>query len=287
MKAIFERELNSYFNGIQGYLCAAFILLFAGLYCMSVNLTQGYVNFEYVLSNMVFILLIVIPILTMRVISEERRQKTDQLLYSLPLGSAKIIIGKYLAVLVVLALPCAILCVYPYILSMYGDVPLRVAYISIFAFFMLAASLASIGVFISSTTENQGIAAGICFVCMLLLYFGASLASFVPATAIASLITLAAIIALFGLILYLLVKSVVIAAAASLLAEGALALVYFLAPTAFEGLIPTIVENISVFDRFYNFTYGIFDLNAVVYFISVIVVFLFLSMQSLEKRRWS
>ena len=287
MKAIFERELNSYFNGIQGYLCAAFILLFAGLYCMSVNLTQGYVNFEYVLSNMVFILLIVITNLTMRVISEERRQKTDQLLYSLPLGSAKIIIGKYLAVLVVLALPCAILCVYPYILSMYGDVPLRVAYISIFAFFMLAASLASIGVFISSTTENQGIAAGICFVCMLLLYFGASLASFVPATAIASLITLAAIIALFGLILYLLVKSVVIAAAASLLAEGALALVYFLAPTAFEGLIPTIVENISVFDRFYNFTYGIFDLNAVVYFISVIVVFLFLSMQSLEKRRWS
>ena len=84
MKAVFRHELSSYFTGMTGYVFGAFLLLFAGIYTMAVNLNAGLSNFEYVLSNLSFIFLIIVPILTMRVIAEERRQRTDQLLYSLP-----------------------------------------------------------------------------------------------------------------------------------------------------------------------------------------------------------
>ena len=89
MKAIFRRELSGYFKSLTGYIFAAFSLLFAGIYTMAINLKGGYANFEFVLSNMGFVFLIVVPILTMRVMAEEKRQKTDQLLYSLPLEWAR------------------------------------------------------------------------------------------------------------------------------------------------------------------------------------------------------
>ena len=108
MKAIYKRELSSYFHGFSGFLFIALLLFVAGLYTMSLNLSQSYPQFEYVLSSITFLYLIIIPVLTMRSVAEERRQKTDQLLYALPLSTGKIVIGKYLAMLTVLALPVAV-----------------------------------------------------------------------------------------------------------------------------------------------------------------------------------
>lgn len=105
MKAVFRHELSSYFTGMTGYVFGAFLLLFAGIYTMAVNLNAGLSNFEYVLSNLSFIFLIIVPILTMRVIAEERRQRTDQLLYSLPLSMTGVALGKYAALLVVFLVP--------------------------------------------------------------------------------------------------------------------------------------------------------------------------------------
>jgi ABC-2 type transport system permease protein len=112
MKAVFKHELSSYFTGLTGYIFGAFLLLFAGIYTMIYNLQQYMlVNFEYVLGEMSFIYLIIVPILTMRILAEERRQKTDQLLYSLPLTMTQVVLGKYFAMLVMLLIPCAIMCV--------------------------------------------------------------------------------------------------------------------------------------------------------------------------------
>ena len=85
MRAVFRHELSSYFTGVTGYVFSAFLLLFTGIYTMVYNLQSASVHFEYVLGSMSFVFLIIVPILTMRVLAEERRQKTDQLLYSLPL----------------------------------------------------------------------------------------------------------------------------------------------------------------------------------------------------------
>ena len=110
MTAVFRREVGSYFKGVLGYLLAAFLLVFAGIYCMAYNLSGYYANFEYVLSGISFIYLIAVPIISMRAVAEEKRQKTDQLLYSLPIRLSSVVMGKYLAMLTVLAVPTLILC---------------------------------------------------------------------------------------------------------------------------------------------------------------------------------
>lgn len=164
MRAVFRHELSSYFTGVTGYVFSAFLLLFTGIYTMVYNLQSASVHFEYVLGSMSFVFLIIVPILTMRVLAEERRQKTDQLLYSLPLTMTQVVLGKFAAMLVVFAAPMAVICLYPVVLSAYGNVYLPAAYGAIVGFFFLGMALLAIGMYISSVTESQAVAAGLCFV---------------------------------------------------------------------------------------------------------------------------
>ena len=107
MSAIFKHELSSYFKGMTGYVFGAFLMLFIGIYTVVYNLTAKMVTFEPVLGGISFIFMIIVPILTMRVLAEERRQKTDQLLYSLPISMTDVVVGKYLAMLVTFLIPHA------------------------------------------------------------------------------------------------------------------------------------------------------------------------------------
>ena len=140
MKAIFRRELSSYFTGLSGYVFGAFLLLFAGIYTMAYNIRAAVSKFEYVLSSMSFIFLVIVPILTMRVFAEEKRQKTDQLLYSLPLTMTEVVMGKYLAMLVMFLIPLCIIGIYPAVLSHFGKVNLAAAYGALVGFFFLGAA---------------------------------------------------------------------------------------------------------------------------------------------------
>lgn len=287
MIAIFERELKSYFTTLTGYIYAAFLLLFAGIYTMAANLKGGYPEFEYALGNMCFIFIAVIPVLTMRVMADERRQRTDQLLYSLPLSSASVVMGKYLAMLVVIALPMVILSAYPLVLSLYGTINFKAAYGSLLAFYFLSATLAAIGMFVSSLMENQAATAGVCFAVMLLLYFLYDLIYFVSASAYQSLLALMVLVLLLAVAIRLLFKSSAVAIAAGVIGEGSLLLGYTLSPESFESLFTTLMQRISPYERFYLFLDGVFDVTALVYFVSVIGLFLFLCVQGVEKRRWN
>lgn len=287
MTAIFRREVASYFKGMLGYLIAAFVLVFAGIYTMAYNLSGVYANFEYTLSAIAFIYLIAVPILSMRSLAEERRQKTDQLLYALPVRLSDVVLGKYLAMLVVLAVPTLIMALYPLILSQFGTVSFATAYGALFAFFLLGACLLSVGLFISSVTENQVAAAVITLIAVLLLYFMSGLSDFVSTEASASLLALCLLVLLFAVVLWLLSRNPLVALLTAAAGVGALLACYGADSAAFEGLFGQIMVQLSVFDRFYTFVDGVFDLTAVVYYLSMIAVFLFLSVQSLEKRRWS
>ena len=287
MTAILRHELSSYFTNVTGYVFGAFLLLFAGIYTMVINLQSASPYFEYVLMNMDFIFLIIVPILTMRVIAEERRQKTDQLLYSLPLTMTQVALGKYLAMLVIFLIPVAVIGVYPLVLTAFGAVYLPAAYGALTGFFFLGASLIAIGMFISSLTESQAVAAGLCFVVMLLNYFISSLASYVPSTAFASFLCVAVCILVLGLIFRLLTRSGFAALVLTIVLEGGLVAAYTFRSADFQGLFPNLMEQLSLFDRFYEFVNGTFDLTAIVYYLTVIAVFVFLTVQSLEKRRWS
>lgn len=287
MIALWKKEIGAYYKSITGWLIAAFLLLFAGIYCMAFNLSGYSAKFERVLSSVTFIYLIAVPIISMRTLAEEKKAKTDQLLYSLPMSMAEVVVGKYLGMLVVLALPTVILASYPFVLSQFGTVRFGSAYGTLIAFFLLGSCLLSIGLFISSSTENQVTAAVVTLVTMLLLYFMKGLSSFIPADASASLVALMVLALLFAAILYLLTKSWPVSVGAALLGCGGIYLWYQAKPTAFTGLFAKVMQAIGVFDRFDPFVKGVFDLTAVIYYFSVIGVFLFMTVQSMEKRRWN
>ena len=287
MRAVFRHELSSYFTGLSGYVFGAFLLLFAGIYTMAYNIKNSLSNFEYVLSGMSFIFLIIVPILTMRVLAEEKRQKTDQLLYSLPLTMTQVVMGKYAAMLVMLLVPLAIISIYPLILSAYGNVNLAAAYGALTGFFFLGAALLAVGTFVSSLTESQAVAAGLCFVVLLVNYFLSSLASFLSTTAFASFAAFAVCIALLALIFWRMTKSGFGASVIFIALESVLFALYTFRKDSFGGLFPTLLQRLSLFARFEQFVNGVFDITAIVFYISVIGVFLFISVQSMEKRRWS
>ena len=287
MNAVFRHEVSSHFHSLSAYVFGAFLLLFGGVYTMVMNLNNLLTNFEFVMGNMAFIFLIIVPILTMRVLAEERRQKTDQRLYSLPISMSDVVLGKFGALLVMLLIPLAIIALYPVVLSAFGNIHFPTAYGAMLGFFLLGAALIAIGLFISSITESQAVAAGLCFVVMLLNYYISDLATFVAATAFASFSAFAAVIVILALLINMMTKNGTISLIFAAIGEGALLAGYLLNASSFEGLFPKVMESLSLFDRFYVFVNGVFDLSAVVYFITVIALFLFLSVQSMERRRWN
>lgn len=287
MRAVLRHELQTHFTSLTAYVFGAFLLLFAGIYTMVYNLQAGYTNFEYVLGGISFIFLVIVPILTMRILAEERRQRTDQLLYSLPLTTTGIVLGKYLSLLIVFALPLGIISLYPIILSAFGNVYLPAAYAAIGGFFCLGAALIAIGVYVSSVTESQAVAAGLCFVVMLVNYFIGDLSSYVSTSAFASLAALVVLALLACLVIYLMTKNGFAALMTAAVLEAGLMALYLLKSELFEGLFPNLMGELSLFERFYEIVNGVFDLTSIVYYLTVTGVFLFLTVQSMEKRRWS
>lgn len=287
MIAILKHELRQYFHSFTAYVFGAFLLVFVGIGAMLYNLQAAVSNFEFVLSFSSVIFVVIVPILTMRVIAEERKQKTDQLLYALPISTTKIILGKYLALLVLFLIPLALISTYPLIFSLYGDVYLLTSYGSLLAFFIMGAALIAVGVFISSLTENQGFAAGIGIAAILLNYFSVSLAEYATSTAFGSALALLIIAGLLGWLIKHLTKNSNLAYGVGLGLMAIVTVAYLIDDTKFEGLLPKVMKNLSLFDRFETFVNGVFDITALVYFASVIIFFLFLSVQALEKRRYN
>ena len=287
MAAVFKHELRMYFRSLTAYVFGAFLLVIVGIGAMLYNLQAAVSNFEFVLSFSSIIYAVIVPILTMRVIAEERRQKTDQLLYSLPISTFQVIAGKYLALLAVFAIPLCIISCYPLIFAQFGDVYLPTSYGSLLAFFLMGAALIAVGVFISSLTDNQGFAAGIGVAAILLNYFSVTLSEYVSSTAQGSALALFVLAAGVGLLIHYLTRNDNLACAVGLSLMAVVVLWYFVDSAAFEGLLPSIMTALSLFERLDVFVNGVFDLTAVTYYLSVAAFFLFLSVQSLEKRRYN
>ncbi|MEH2932033.1 ABC transporter permease [Candidatus Ventrimonas sp. KK005] len=287
MTAVFKHELSNYFHSMTAYIFGAFLLAFVGVGAMIYNIQQAVANFEYVLSFVSLVFVVIIPVLTMRVIAEERKQKTDQLLYSLPITTTQVVLGKYLALLVIYLIPLCIVAVYPLLFARYGEVYLLTSYGSIGAFFVMGAALIAVGTFLSSLTENQGFAAGIAIAVFLLNYYSVSLAEHISATAFGSAAALCVLSCLLGLLVRCLTKNEHLAYGTAIVLIAAVGITYFVNSAVFEGLLPDIMKKLSLFERFYTFVSGVFDLTAIVYYVSVIAFFLFLAVQSLEKRRYN
>lgn len=177
MSAIFKREFRSFFTSPVGYIVMAVIALFSGIFFFAINITQGLADLTYVYSNLFVIVLMVLPLVTMRLISDEKRQKTDQALLTSPVSLTGIVVGKFLAALAVFALSLVVTVVFAVIVAFQVTPNWMVIIGNLLGLLLVGGMIIAIGVLISSLTESQLIAAigtlGISF----LLLFMDSLAS--------------------------------------------------------------------------------------------------------------
>lgn len=288
MNAVFIKEIKSYYTSITGYITTAIMMLVSGIYIYAINAEGASGDFSSTFVNMAFIYFIVlIPLITMKTFAEEKKQKTDQLLYSLPVKSSGVVLGKFLSCCTVTAVPVVLMGLYPLIFSAYGNVNFLSAYSALFGFFMLGASLISIGMFFSSLTESHVVSAIITLVFILLGELLPSLSEYISSNAIAGAVVFMAMGLFVGFIVYFLTKNTVIGLSTAVVIDLAIAVIYIVKKEWLEGLLPSIAEKLSLFSRFNDFSSGVFDLTSIFFFISVTCVFLFLTVQSVEKKRWS
>ena len=281
MTAIYKRELKSYFQSMTGYVLIAFLVIFTGIYFMAYNLNSGYPYFSYVLMNINYVLIIIIPMLTMRSFAEERKNKTDQLLLVAPVKLFDIVMGKYLAMVTVFAVPCLIFCIFPIIIKSFGTAYLKVDYLSILMFFLLGCVYLAIGMFLSSLTESQIIAAVTTFGVLLLI-------DFLPTSATSGMIGIVVFVTIAALIIYRMTGNWMIAGIIEAIGVVAVVIVSFVKSSLFENILVNIMKKLYLADVFDNVAYNkLFDVSGLILYLSVAGVFIFLTMQSIQKRRWS
>ncbi|MCD8086951.1 MAG: ABC transporter permease [Clostridiales bacterium] len=291
MKAIYRRELASFANGMIGSICVAFMLACVGLYFMAYNLLNGYPSFAIALYYALFLFLIAIPLLCMRVMSEDRHNRTDQLLLTSPVTVTGMVLGKFFAVLTVFAVPCVLFAFCPLIMKIAagssGEVYFLTDYCTLLCFFVLGAAYISIGILISAATESQVIAAVGTFGILLVLHLWDSIVSFLPTTASGSFILLLIASIAIGLLL----DSLTSAHALSVGVGGGLAVItvacYLVDSSWFESLVPNILSGFSFTGVLLNFAeYQVFDIPGVLMLLSVTALMLFLTVQVIQRRRW-
>ena len=231
--------------------------------------------------------LIGVPILSMRVLAEERKQKTDQLLLTAPISVWDIVFGKYLALVAVFAIPVVIMCFYPLIMSKFGTISYASAYTGILGFFLLGCANLAIGVFMSALTESQVIAAVLTFVFLFAFYMMNGISSFFLTDFHVNGSGIRTSDRAIAIIIYTMIKNVLISAVIGVVGEVALVIVYVVKSSIFQGGIQKVLNVFNLSGHYENFTNGVFDVTGIVYFISVVAICLFLTMQSIQKRRWN
>ncbi len=288
MRAIYKRELDSYFHSMIGYVFISFFLAFTGVYFMAYNLNYGYPIFSYVLSSLVFILLIAIPVLTMKSFSEDRKSRTDQLLLTAPVSLGQIVLGKYLAMVTVYLIPNLVFCLYPLVIKIQGNAYLLTDYCGILVFFLMGCVFIAIGMFLSSLTESQIIAAISSFGVLLILYLWNGILGFLPSSALLNLIILLVLLTLVSALVWHITGNPVMAGILEVIFLAAGVIVYAVDSSLYENLLPDVLGKLDLTAPLTDVVASsLLDTGSIILYLSVIGLFIFLTMQSIQKRRWS
>ena len=296
MKAIFKREVKSYFTGMIGWVVAAVSLFFLGLYYTNRNLLYASSDFASVLYTMTMILLFLLPAISMRSFAEERKNRTDQLLLTSPQQFLTqtncniipaIVAGKFLAEVAVFALPLAAAVLMPLILKAFGTVSLVAAYSAVLGYLLLGSACLAVGTWISALTENQILA--------YLATFGALLVAYIM-DGIQTMFTTGNLLAFIAFMVVVLIASILVGVICKRLTAGVtvfcvgavvLFILFRLRPAWLLTAFNAVLSALALFDPFQDIVGGMFSIPAIVYYLSVIGLFLFLTGQALERRRWN
>jgi len=286
MLAIYKKEMRAYFTHMMGYVFMAFMLMFIGISFAIGNVSPRDANFHNALGMAITFFFILIPVLTMRLFSEETRQKTDQLIFTSPLTIMGIVLGKFFASFSLFLLSAGITIAFPMLLSRFGVVPVAHVTGTYIGFILVGAACIAVGVFISVLTDSQVIAAVISVGAIFVMFIMDVVAMLMPTTTMASFIFVVVIIAAVVAIWYNATRKVIATIIFALVAVGIAAGLYFFNTLIFDGIIVRVLLWFSVFGRFGNFTRGILNINDIVYYLSFCALFLYLTVNVIEKRRW-
>ncbi|MBE5937324.1 MAG: ABC transporter [Lachnospiraceae bacterium] len=287
MFALYKKELKAYFTSMIGPVFLAILLVIIGIYFFVVNMLNMIADFSVALNAITFLVILIIPIITMRILAEENKQKTDQLLLTSPVSVGKIVAGKYLALLTLYAIDMVIICAYPMIMAKFGDAEIARSYSAILGFFLMGAAYIAIGMFISSLTESQVIAAVVSFIVMIFTYIMTSITNLLPTDHLSVWIVMGVVTIFVAIIAHGMMHNKIATGIIFVFGEAAFATIYFVKPELYDGLIGNIAGWFSVVDRYKDFSIGIMNITSLVYYISIVFVFLFLTIMRIKKKRWS
>ncbi len=288
MLAIYKRELKSYFQSMIGPVFVAFLIAFTGIYFMAYNMTAGYPYFSYTLSGSLMVFIVGIPLITMRSFSEERKNKTDQMLLTAPVSLWKVVFGKYFAMMTVIAVPNIIFCIFPLIIKSQGTAYLTVDYLSILVFFLLGCAYAAIGMFLSALTESQIIAFISTFGILLVLYLWDGILSMLPSSSVSGLVGVLILLTVATFYIWRMTDNVILSGGIELVGLIAGIVVYVVKSEVYENLLSNLLGKLAIANVFTGITSNnIVDITGIALYLSLIAVFVFLTVQAIQKRRWS
>lgn len=288
MRAIYKREVQSYFQTMVGYAFIVFLIAAVGVYFMVYNLSYGYPKFAYALYGSMYLFLIAIPVLTMRSLAEERKNRTDQLLLTRPVTLGQIVLGKYLAMVTILAIPCVVFCIFPLIIQGQGTAYLKTDYASIFIYFLLGCAYIALGLLLSALTESPVIAAVATFGALLICYLWEGLRQFMPSQALANLAVVLVVIVILAFWIKNMTKNWMLAVGLGVAGVAASGIVFLNDSTVFENLLSEFMGHFAfsslLEDALYN---NLLNVQGILFLLSCIGLCLFLTMQMIQKRRWN
>lgn len=287
MLAIFNKEIKSYFASATAYIFMGIFLLISGIFFALQNVLQSNPYYNSVLGSMNFVFLLIVPILTMKIISEETKTKTDQLLLTSPQSVGGIVLGKYFAAVALFLITLLITVLYPLILSLYGKIgglEILSAYVG---FFLMGCCFIAVGVFISSLTDNQVAAAVGTFGALLFLWILDWIQQGLPSSRISGIIFAIILVLIIASIVYFSTKNIYVGGATVIIGAAIVAVVYLMKKEVYEGFIAKFFGWFSLLQRNEMFNMGVLNLSSIVYYISFAFVFVFLTIRMIEKRRWS
>lgn len=294
MIAIFKREIKAYFVTPIGYLYMGLFLLITGIFFTFSNIFSQSSYYSGFLGSVLFIYLFAIPLLTMRLFSEERRQKTDQLLLTSPISITEIVLGKFLAALTLYAMTLVVTILYAVIIAVYGDLIVWETVGSYVGFLFLGACYIAVGVFVSASTENQLTAALVTFFSLMVIWLIDPIAQMVPSDAMAGVLSAAALALIVILFLFINTRNWFITLVTAIIAAAVILVMYFWVDGyyyafrgVFSGFLQKFLGWFSLNRRYQNFSMGLLKFDSLLYYVSFSGLFLFLTIRLIEKRRWN
>lgn len=289
MFAIMGKELKHYFKSPIGYVFMGFVLIIFGI-LFTINLFYQNGDYSQVVgsqSTVIFVLFFGTPLITMKLLAEEKKQKTEQLIITSPVTITDFVLGKFFAALTLFLLTLAITIFHPIVLSTFGEIPVAKIIGSYTGFIFLGCAMIAIGLFISALSSSQMIAAVVTYIVFFGILFSDTLVLTLPKDRTSSMMFACMLVVLITVMVYFAVKNIIITLITALIGLIILVAVYLLNPLLYDGFMVHFFGWFSLMARFKNFVMGILDLSSIIYYLSIIIIFVFLSIQVIEKRRWS